>query len=89
MNKYNELKVKLTRFTSSFFLTIGCLPHSSTFVFIIHRRQESLMPSWRGGGRRMLLKIIGLCHTEGMGTVHDNVSRRMGDARMVFLMLTE
>ena len=37
----------------------------------------------------MLLKIIGLCHTEGMGTVHDNVSRRMGDARMVFLMLTE
>lgn len=37
----------------------------------------------------MLLKITGTCHTEGMGTVHDDVSRRKGDARMVFLMLTE
>lgn len=36
----------------------------------------------------MLLKITGTCHTEGMGTVCDDVSRR-NCAKMVFLMLTE
>jgi hypothetical protein len=41
-------------------------------VFITRRRQESLTPSWKDGGVRMLLKIIGTCHTDGMEMVRNN-----------------
>jgi hypothetical protein len=40
-------------------------------MFITHRRQESLMPSSRGGVGRMLPKIIGTCHTDGMEMMHN------------------
>jgi hypothetical protein len=35
-------------------------------------RQESLTPSWKDDGVRMLLKIIGTCHTDGMKMVRNN-----------------
>lgn len=73
MNKYKELKVKLKKSLLVVFKNCGMFASFFKFMFIIHRRQESLTPSWRGGGGRMLPKIIGTCHTEGMGTVHDNV----------------
>jgi hypothetical protein len=43
------------------------------------------MPTWRGGGRRKLLKIISICRMEGMGVVPNNVFRK----GVVFLVLSE
>lgn len=58
------------------------------FMFITHRRQESLMPSSRGGVGRMLPKIIGTCHTDGMEMMHNIIFswwlRRNDDFKMVF-----
>jgi hypothetical protein len=72
MNKYNELKVKFTRFTWSFIIIIFYFASVlKFFMFITHRRQESLMPSSRGGVGRMLPKIIGTCHTDGMEMMHN------------------
>ena len=82
-------KVYQVHLEGFFFSTLGYFVSVlKFFMFITHRRQESLMPSSRGGVGRMLPKIIGTCHTDGMEMMHNMIFswllRRKDDFRMVF-----